>query len=291
MSQTATLGGTRPMHLKSTSRDLRVIFENRIHVRHIAVFDLRTCGPNEDAELAKIRMSAGEFDWFPVKTKHTVTGYVERTNLGPGRCRDYRKTFVESDFIRIEAPVIALVQRLRELPRVFVTEGGTVVGIATRGDLQKAPVRMLLFGLVTLLEMQMLRLVKEHYPNDSWKSSIRPGRLRYAREVQAERIKRNEAIDLVDCLQFGDKRDLLLRSPIACEHLGITSKTRTRDTLREAEKLRDKLAHGQDLVSGATWLDIISTMNEIESFLMKCELTGTEPYGPNDRSSSFGTAR
>ena len=219
-------------------------------------------------------MNAGDFDWFPVKTKHRVTGYVERTTLGSGRCRRYQKTFIESDLIRIDAPLITLLQRLRELPRVFVTEDDRVVGIATRGDLQKAPVRMLLFGLVTLLEMHMLRLVKEHYLGDSWKTSMLPGRLENARKVQAERIARNEAMDLVDCIQFGDKRDLLLKSPTACQLLGVASKTRARHSLREAESLRDKLAHGQDLVSGTTWPDIISTMNEVENFLVMCELVG-----------------
>ena len=81
----------------------------------------------------------------------------------------------------------------------------------TRGDLQKAPVRLWLFGLVSLLEMQMLRVVRERYPADSWVPLLTDERCVGARRVFAERRRRNEANDLSDCLQLGDKATILMK--------------------------------------------------------------------------------
>jgi hypothetical protein len=77
-----------------------------------------------------------------------------------------------------------------------------VSGIITCGDLQKAPVRMLLFGLVTLLEMNLLRLVRLYYPQDSWQKVLKPDRLEAANKLWHESQQRNEATDLLDYLQF-----------------------------------------------------------------------------------------
>ena len=48
---------------------------------------------------------------------------------------------------------------LADSPRLFVRVLGAVGGIITMSDLQKPPVRMWLFGMITLLEMRMSRLI------------------------------------------------------------------------------------------------------------------------------------
>ncbi|HUF10309.1 MAG TPA: hypothetical protein VMO47_13395, partial [Rhodothermales bacterium] len=82
-----------------------------------------------------------------------------------------------------------------------------------------------------------------------------------------ERLRRNEEISLLECLQFADKRDLVLRDPKLCDLLGISTK-RGRSILKRAEALRNNLTHSQpDLVAKSTWEEIIETATEIERML------------------------
>ena len=48
-----------------------------------------------------------------------------------------------------------------------------VGAIVTRADLQKAPVRLFLFGMITLIEMHFLRIIRDRFEDDSWKSKAR----------------------------------------------------------------------------------------------------------------------
>ncbi|HKZ64322.1 MAG TPA: CBS domain-containing protein [Thermoplasmata archaeon] len=216
-------------------------------------------------------MGARDFDWLPVKDLGRIVGYVDKADLRFGKCQRHRRLFQDLDLLPHSAGLLDLLRRLREVPRIFVTEGGDVVGIATRGDLQRAPVRMLMFGLITLLEMQIIRLVRAYYPGDSWISFLRVRSVNNARDLQAERKQRNEAIDLADCLQFADKGQLILRSPQIRQFLGVITEGDPKVFLSKAVQLRNKLAHGQDLASGSSWVEVIATFEGILSLLEKCE--------------------
>lgn len=128
---------------------------------------------------------------------------------------------------------------------------GQVGGIVTKGDLQKIPVRMWLFGLISLIEMQLLRIIRDYYPDDSWKQKplISPDRLNKAEDQLKDRRRRNEAIDLADCLQFCDKRDIVLKSDDLCRLIGSDS-TATYELLKSLENLRNELVHSQDIIAG-----------------------------------------
>ena len=89
---------------------------------------------------------------------------------------------------------------------LFVLEGARLESIVTSADLQKPPVRMLLFGLVSLLEMFLLALVRNHCPEGSFVSVLKPQSLEEATKLYEKRRASNEEIDLADCLHICDKR-------------------------------------------------------------------------------------
>ncbi len=261
---------TRMKQLKSNSQDLRKLFEQSTTTRHIAE-KLQSCKADDDGIAVRKRMQQLDFDVLGIEDKGSVYGYVEQSKLQTGVCRDYQKTFHPSEIIAESTPIIWVLPILRNQPRVFVLERNQVVGIVTRGDLQKAPVRMLLFGLVTLLEMHLLRLIRVHYPDDSWTRYLSDQRLEKATTLLSYREARKEAIDLADCLQFCDKSVLILISDEIRERLGFISHDAGEQFLKEAEKLRDKLAHGQDIVIGSSWQDIIELTEKIEELLKRIE--------------------
>jgi hypothetical protein len=107
---------------------------------------------------------------------------------------------------------------------------------------------MWLFGIVTMLEMGLVELIQERFPKGSWIEKIGEGRLQKARDVQAERQRRNVSCDLMDCLQLSDKAQILLDDPVAKERIGMKSKKVAKRAIKDIESLRNHLAHAQDIV-------------------------------------------
>jgi len=58
-----------------------------------------------------------------------------------------------------------VIRVLSDHEHVFVVVRRGVSGIVTRADLRKPPVRLLLFGLVSLLEMHLSYWTRELFPN------------------------------------------------------------------------------------------------------------------------------
>ena len=257
----------------SRYEDLRGLFERAVTVRFIAGFNLVTCDADEDVAAARARMDAHGYDMLPVVTAGAILGYVERDNLEDGRCSACERKLGPSDLVSDATPVLDLLPILRDRQRVFVLQGNRVTGIASRSDLQKAPVRMLLFTLVTLLEMHLQRLVVAHYPLSEWPPPLSQARLQLAERMFAERRDRNEQLELVDCLQFCDKRDLVLRVSAALGYLGFPTRRALERFLNQAEALRDLLAHGQDLVAGSSWQERIELVADLQRVLQELERT------------------
>ena len=90
-------------------------------------------------------------------------------------------------------------------------------------------------------------------------------RIAKAEELLRLRKNRNEVLDLVDCLQFADKRDLLLSSDRMRDHLGFQTNGEAEKLLDGVQELRDKLAHSQDIVSGTTWVNLINDVCKAEA--------------------------
>ena len=259
--------------LKSSSQDLRSLFENSITIEY--VFELlKSVDSNQSVQESFVRMQEKDFDVVGVKTEGIVTGYLEKNSLNSdslGDCKNHEKIFLPQDLIAISTPLIKLLPLLKNKTRLFILDCNSVTGIVTLGDLQKAPVRMLLFSLVTLLEMNLLRIIRLYYSPDSLSDILTEERLKAAHKLLRESRDRNEATDLLDYLQFCDKRDLILNNPELIAKLALKSKSSGEKFLKNAEKLRNKLAHAQDLVGGSSWSELISLAERLEKLLILCE--------------------
>ncbi len=203
-----------------------------------------------------------------------VLGFVSATDLTNGSVRDHMKPLSADCLISDATPLGGLLRVLHDREHVFVLRGSDVGAIVTRADLNKPPVRVYLFGLISLLEMHMQFWVRWVYGHESWKEVLPADRLTAAEAIQTERRARNEEITLVDCLQFCDERDLILASDKLRNRLGLSSKRKASRMLRHAEELRNRLAHSQqDLVQGSNWKDQIELISEVEEFVHRSDDT------------------
>lgn len=255
--------------LKSSLSDLQRLFARTITLRDIAE-PLSSFDVGQPAAEVRAFMADRGYDAVGVRRHGVVTGFVRCSELGPGTVGDYREAFSAANVLPDSEPLLAAFAALRERRHVFITVLGQVGGIITRGDLQKAPVRLWLFGLVSLLEMQLLRVVRERYPADAWTCHLTGERLAGARRVFAERRRRHEENDLSDCLQLGDKATILMKDPVLFAQSGFPSKQALETFFNDVGQLRNALAHANDILHGR-WPELAELVVQLEAFLERLE--------------------
>jgi hypothetical protein len=188
--------------------------------------------------------------------------------LESGACGERARPIDPQSLVADSLPLAPLILLLKDRPRVFVTTFGQVNGVVTRNDLQKAPARMWLFGMITLIEMRFSRMIEQACPDESWKMYLSEGRLQKAEALMALRRTRHQQVSLGDCLQFADKTHIVAR------HDGLRALTRFQEKRdidkvgKQLENLRNSLAHAQDIVS-SDWETIVALAEQIDSILGK----------------------
>jgi hypothetical protein len=203
-----------------------------------------------------------------VRRDGVVSGFVKREELASGKCADHMHDFDESLVLSATSSLQGALAVLAESEYCFLSILGTVGGIVTRNDIQKPPVRMWLFGMITIIEMFMLRTIEAQYPNGTWQQELSEGRLQKAMEILQERKRRNQAAKLIDCLQLSDKAYILMKDPVLRKDAGFESKRAAKTAMKELESLRNNLAHAQDLLT-YNWAAILEMSKRLEKVMTR----------------------
>lgn len=248
---------------------LHRIFRDSIRAREIAEYLVSV---DKDQSLTKVVefMESKDYDVIGVREGGAVVGYILREDCQSGKISDHLIKFREEDMLPEGATLFDALNALKTRRWTFIQYLENPGGIITRGDLQKTPVRLWLFGVISLLEMQLLRLIRTHYPEDAWKTYLSEKRIEAAEKVFADRIKDNDGIDLAECLQIGDKKAIFKKSEILFSFTGLQSKGAWDDFMKELEKLRNKLAHSNSIPS-SSWPEITKLALQMESCLSHIE--------------------
>jgi hypothetical protein len=252
--------------------DLRKLFETSITADAIQE-PLKYCIYEDPAPAVKAELMRLDFDVAGIRASKDQPTYefIRAAALRDGNCEEVAEPIKAVDTISESTPLIDVLSGLKERSYFFIQNGMQISGIITRADLQKTPIRILIFGMISLLEMHLTYLIRKHYPNEKWRAVLKPNRISHAETILKGRKERNEVIDLTDCLQLTDKRDLVLASQKILAHLGFDSEHDASELLESIEKVRDKLAHSQDLVSGTTWQELIDVIRKVEAVILRSD--------------------
>lgn len=255
------MNGQTPSH-----ESLRRVFTEYFNARDLAepLVSLDAAAP----VAAAIRvLDSRDFDVVGVRQDGLAVGYVERASLAEGLCGEHLRAFEDGTVISDLAPLADVVLGLARSPRLFVRALGAVGGIVTRSDLQKPPVRMWLFGLITLVEMRMGRLVAQLCPGESWREFLSAGRLQKAEALLEERRRRSQNLQLLDCLQFSDKAQVIARHETIRRLTRFTSRRQVEDACKALESLRNNLAHSQDILT-TDWETVVVLASELDGVIL-----------------------
>ena len=158
------------------------------------------------------QMETKFFDVCGVGDRSGVIGFVERTDLKSGVVGLHSKPIPPEHMVGHADPLWDALPKIAQKAWLFMDGRSGVKEIVTIADLNKQPARLLMFGCVSTLEMTMLEQIRRHYNGDGLSPPLSITRLEKAKELQKERRRKNQDIDLVDCLQLCDKARVCLNT-------------------------------------------------------------------------------
>ena len=203
-------------------------------------------------------MEQGGHCLLGVRRDGLVQGYVLSDD--PQQERAFRPGQIVGDDAGLSEVILSLSQHRHCFVRVF----DSVAGVISRADIEHPYMRMWLFGIITMAEMQIIPIIEQMYPDDSWKKLISSGRLAKAEEMLEERRRRDPQASLLTCLQISDKMQILVENEAVRKSLGFPSKKLALKVCREFESLRNNLAHAQG-ISTHDFTQIARIAQRIES--------------------------
>lgn len=229
-----------------------------------------------------------------IRENGVVTGFIQQDKLDDRTLAEQMQPLTETKVVSTSTTLHQVVAELAAVEFLLVTTLCQPGGVIVRNDFEKPPMRMWLFGMVTLFELSLTRIIQAHYPDESWTAFVSQSRLQKATSLQAERTRRNQSVRLLDCLQLGDKGQLLARSEKLREKFWNRSRRQITATLKEIESLRNNLAHSQPLVT-ENWDVIVRISATVDRFLeIPADLiapSSLSPYNPSSDSDSKQAAQ
>ena len=82
----------------------------------------------------------------------------------------------------------------------------------------------------------------------------------------AERARRNQDLELLDCLQLADKVQIIARNAQLRGMTRFTSRRQLEEAAKMVERLRNNLAHSQDIVTD-DWDTIVALSESLDAIL------------------------
>lgn len=225
-------------------RCVRQFFVARDVMEELRVFDER-----QDAAEARRILDADFLPVAGISRQGRVHACCRAADLGEGACASFARPIAPEMTVNEDAPLLQVIVQLGEQEHLLVRGVAGYTGCIAHSDLQKPPARMLFFAIVSIVELRWQQWIREHFgAGDAWHACLSPARLEMARGLMEERNRNGWSLALVDCLQFSDRAVIVLKTPELWEKTLFTSKGQARDRIRAIQRLRDDLAHSQDLL-------------------------------------------
>ena len=176
------------------------------------------------------------------------------------------RIFREGQVISGDSPFSDVIHVLTLQVYGFISVLGEIAGAFSRQDINKPVARMWLFGIITFVEMDVMKVITQYFPDDSWQSALTEERLAQAKALQEERNRRGQHCSLLDCIQLSDKGKVIISKEETLALTGMGSRRSAKKIVREMESLRNNLAHAQDIVT-YDWGQIVRLTHRLEETL------------------------
>lgn len=231
--------------LRTGEAALTDVMASGFPVRLIGTFEgLVTCQIDEPVATVVARPDAEAFDQLPVVDDGRIVGLLRRRAVTTEasaklQVRDVFDPIDETMLIAADAGILGFLMGAKTSPCRLILDGTRITGLVSKSDLQKLPVRSLLFHIVTHLELAMAAWIRRHFPDDAtWLGVLTESRREAVEARYCELAEARLAIDRLTATMFADKRAVILRTAAL-----PMSHNRAKQEFEAIEALRDAVAH------------------------------------------------
>lgn len=206
-----------------------------------------TCAAHAAASEVVDAPEYAAFDYVPVSSQGDIVGLFRRSGReahvppADGTVERLMEPLSEHNLISADAGIIDFLSEADRQPYRLVVKGTGIAGIVTLADLQKLPVRPVLFLLVTHVELLMADLIRKSFHHSGeWEGYLSGPRRQKLDEEYSNLAKNNyEPSDKLVCTNYCDKRTILIKS----RFLNSVSSAKAEHDLKRIEGLRNSVAH------------------------------------------------
>jgi hypothetical protein len=180
--------------------------ESSFQVRLIGMFAQDLIWAPADAKAAPwLEQNHPHFDQFPVKQGNATVGILARHGDHDGKTvHQAMAPLSERVIVSADMPIADLIPQMSESHFRLILRGGCMDGLVTQSDLLKLPVRILLFGLISHLELCLRALVREAAPWPEWVESLESKRRKEVRSKMVVLKKSHLEPDPLEFTYFSD---------------------------------------------------------------------------------------
>ena len=209
-----------------------------VQVRHIATTPLGFCSADSSVRAVLEAAEWKIFSQIPVRDGDHTCGVLERAGCKlEATVRSAMKPLDDSILVAAGAPLTGFLEMAANGPYRLVVDGGKVNGIVTRSDLQKLPVRIVVFTFVTNLELLMAEVIRSQKLDPAgWKQYLSDGRQKKVKEKFDQLANADFYVDELTCTEFCDKRTIL-------KHALKNLPKGFNNDFEQIEKLRNTVCH------------------------------------------------
>jgi hypothetical protein len=147
------------------------VFERAFTAQDIAEL-LLSFDSDRPANDVAAAMSEARVEVAGIRHNGALCGFVEAASLGQGLCEAFRREFAPDQVVGTGNSLTDVIEVLTRHDWCFVSAFGSVAGVISRRDVQKPAVRMWLFGIITVAELEFTERVRQKWPDESWTSLL-----------------------------------------------------------------------------------------------------------------------
>jgi len=241
------------------------LFSEAFTAQHLAE-PVRSFDASRPCKEVQAMMELHHLSIVCLREQGTIVGYARHDDLVGKSCRENMRTFRDGQVVSGDSPFSDVIHVLTLQEYGFISILGEIAGVFSREDINKPVARMWLFGIITFIEMDVIKVISLHFPGDSWQSALTEERLQQAKALQTERNRRGQHCSLLDCIQLSDKGKIVISKEETMKMMGLESKRSAKKVIREMESLRNNLAHAQDIVT-YDWGQIVRLTDRLDETL------------------------
>jgi CBS domain-containing protein len=245
--------------------------ERGLRVRLIATpcDELVTCDAEADLRAEAARNEDRRFDFLPVTRAGDggrricglmrMVSFLEGHHAPEGAVSNYMEPLSEENLIGADAGILTFIRHADSRPCRLVFAGTRIVGLVSLSDIQRLPVRPVLFMLITHFELLMADIIRIRFKTqDVWKELLSKDQRRRLDKRIADRRRDGMEIDPLLMTEFSEKTTIVGKIITLSDDQDLF-----KSDMDTARRFRNDLAHAKNFA--ATREDAEQTCKTVRS--------------------------